>query len=81
MIQKINESESWLLEKKNRTEKPLARFIKRQGGLKWIKSEIIENNQTHTKNNQTESKQIQKDCKKIIWTTICQQTGLPGWNG
>ena len=29
----------------------------------------------------TNTKEIQKDCKKTLWTTICQQTGQPGQNG
>ena len=22
-----------------------------------------------------------KDCKKVLWTNICQEIGQPGWNG
>ena len=39
-IEKINETKSWFFEKINKTDRPLARLIKKKGGLKSIKFEM-----------------------------------------
>ena len=39
-IVKINKTKSWFLEKVNRIDKPLARFIKKKRRIKSTKSEV-----------------------------------------
>ena len=39
-IAKINETKSWFFDKMNKTDKPLARLIKKKRGLKSIKEEM-----------------------------------------
>ena len=73
---KINEWKSWYFEKINKIDKTLTRLIKK----KRVRTQI---NEIRNERGEitTDTKEITKDCKKILWTTICQQTGQPEWNG
>ena len=58
-IAKINKAKSWFFEKINKTDKPLARIIKKQGGKNQINKIRNENGEITTDN--TEIQRIIRD--------------------
>ena len=66
-IEKINETKSWLFEKINKIDKPLARLLNK----KREKSQInkIRNEKGEVTTDITE---IQRDHKRLLHATICQ---------
>ena len=65
-IAKINKAKSWLFEKKNKTDKPLARLIKKQREKNQVNKIRNENGEIKTDNTDT------KDHKRILSETVCQ---------
>ena len=59
LIAKINKGKSWFFEKINKTDKPLARFIKKQRWKNQINKIRIENGEITTDN--TEIQRILRD--------------------
>ena len=65
-IAKINKAKSWLFERINKTDKPLARLIKKQREKKQINKIRNENGEITTDNTNT------KDHKRLLSAVICQ---------
>ena len=65
-IVKINKAKSWIFEKINKTDKPLARFIKKQREKNQINKIRNENGEITTDN--TEIQRIMR----LLSATICQ---------
>ena len=65
-IAKINKAKSWFFERKNKTDKPLARLIKKQREKNQINKIRNENGEITTDNRNT------KDHKRPLSATICQ---------
>ena len=65
-IAKINKVESWFFESINKTEKLLARLIKKQREKNQINEIRNENEEISTEN-----REIQK-IKRLLWEIICQ---------
>ena len=65
-IAKINKTKSWFLEKINKIEKPLARFIKKQREKNQINRIRNENGEIPTDNREMQS------ILRLLSATICQ---------
>ena len=67
MIAKINKSKSWFFEKINKTDKPLARLIKR-------KREKTQINRIRSEKEEatTNTAEIQRINERLLQATICQ---------
>ena len=65
-IAKINKAKSWFFEKLNKTDKPLARLIKKQREKNQINKIRNVNGEITTDNRNT------KDHKRLLSATICQ---------
>ena len=76
IIAKINKTKSWLFEKINEIEKPLARLIQK-------KREKDKTNKIRNENGEitTDNIEIQRIIKRLLSATICQQNGQLGRNG
>ena len=76
IIAKINKTKSWLFEKTNEIEKPLARLIQK-------KREKDKTNKIRNENGEitTDNIEIQRIIKRLLSATICQQNGQLGRNG
>ena len=75
MIQMINESKSCFFENDEQDWQTFNRLIKKKRERTQINKIRNERGEITTDTQNT------KDCKKIIWTTVCQQTRQPGWDG
>ena len=75
-IAKISKAKSWFFEKINKTDKPLARLIKKQREKNQINKIRNENGEITTDNIE-----IQRIIKRLLSATICQQNGQLGRNG
>ena len=65
-IAKINKAKSWFFERINKTDKPLARLIKKQREKNHINKIRNENGEIATQNTNT------KDHKRLLSAIICQ---------
>ena len=66
-IAKINKTKSWFFEKVNKTDKPLARLIKK-------KRERAQSNKIRNENREvtTGTTEIQSIIKRLLQATLCQ---------
>ena len=67
-IAKINKAKSWLFERINKTDKPLARLIKKQREKKQINKIRNESGEITTDNTE-----IQRINKRLLSAIICQK--------
>ena len=75
MIERINQTKGSLFEKINKIDKSLARLTKEKKGNNPNQQNLNEQVDVTTDNRNS------KDHKRLLWTTVCQQTGQPRKNG